>query len=412
MFDEAPMNPAELAAMTDSAPRVRTRKARDGASGAAAKGKSKAGGQTENETQTENAASPLIADCQDHHATHASGAVGNPIANETATRQARTKHLPPLVSNLLEDDGQQSAAAQPLGAAVFRTNPDHLPALLAIRHAHRLRQRAIVANTKLTNQCKAIVRSWFGVERFGDRDSPEAKAAEKFVDAEYKKALADPASELNEAIQPYLRAQEPLEAEIANRAKTMVRELRKLPIMEFCKATKGLGDVSLATIIAEATSINRVDNEFGAAGEIFIVGDFKSVSALWKRLGVAVIDGHRQGSPGAGASADDWVIEGYNRKRRSVLWNATGPLILGMGLWRPALGEDVDANPNLTPQQRIFAKKSREESAKLGLPVTAVTNAKGETKESYKKHATNRALRYLGKSMLADLYSEWRRLMA
>jgi hypothetical protein len=412
MFDDVPMNPAALAAMTDSAPRVRIRKARDGASGAAAKGNTKAGGQGRDETHPDYATSPLIADCQSPVDTHYPDAVGNTQTSDAAIKRAKPTAEPPHAGSPTEDGGHNICETQGEDAPVFRTNPAHLPAILAIRHAHRLRQRAIVANTKLTNQCKAIVRGFLGIERFGDRDSPEAKAAEKFVDAEYKKALADPASELNEAIAPYLRAQEPLEAEIQHRAKVMIRELRKLPIIDFCKKTKGLGDVSLATIIAEATSVNRTDNEFGKAGEVFVVGDFKSVSALWKRLGVAVIDGHRQGNPGAGATEDTWVTEGYNRKRRSVLWNATGPMILGMGKWRPAFGEDVDANPDLTPQQRIFAKRVRLESDKLGLPVTTAINAKGEHKESYKKHATNRALRYLGKCMVADLFSEWRRSMA
>ena len=129
----------------------------------------------------------------------------------------------------------------------------------------------------------------------------------------------------------------------------MVKAAKKLPAYSWAKSVKGLGDTSFATLVGECGDI----------------GSYKSVSAVWKRLGLAVMDGKRQGSPGDGATPGDWIRHGYSRRRRSVSWNARKGLILNMGLYRPAFGEDVRANPDLTEYQVVFVERARYEAERL-----------------------------------------------
>lgn len=171
--------------------------------------------------------------------------------------------------------------------------------------------------------------------------------------------------------------------------KAMVKAAKRLPVYAWVKGVKGFGDISFATIVGECGDI----------------GSYKSVSAVWKRLRLAVMSGNRQGAPGEGATKDDWVAHGYNKQRRSVSYVAREHVIGGMGKWRPVFGEDVWANPDLTYYQKVYADRARYEAAKLDMPVTEAASGK----ESYKKHVSNRAHRYVEKRLLRNLYIEWRR---
>src|SRR5690606_15972320 len=124
-------------------------------------------------------------------------------------------------------------------------------------------------------------------------------------------------------------------------------------------------------------------------------GSYKSIAAVWKRLGLAVMNGKRQGAPGQGATADDWIEHGYSGKRRSVSWNARQQVIGGMGKWRPEFGEDVHANPNLTHYQRIYAEQARKHMPNCPRKDGSTdVQMSDKGKESYSSWAANRAHRY------------------
>lgn len=257
-----------------------------------------------------------------------------------------------------------------------------------IINKHRLRQGMIKAQTKLVLQAMATIR--FATHEDGDYDSDEAKAkARKKADDLYRKVAADPTHPLYANVAPYLLAMESLEAQRAVYEKELVKLVKRLPVYDWVKSVKGFGDISFATIVGECGDI----------------GTYRGPACLWKRMGLAVFDGKRQGAPGEGASKEDWILHGYNKQRRSVSWNARNNLIGGMGKYRPMFGEDVEANPDLTYLQKVFVGRVRIECEKLGLPVTE--SDKG--KESYKKHPTNRAMRYTEKRLLRNLWIEWRR---
>lgn len=250
---------------------------------------------------------------------------------------------------------------------------------------HRLRQDMIRAQTKLSLQGQAALRFMF--QRDEDFASDEAKEkARKRNESLYRQVVADPTHELYGFVAPYILAAVPLDDQRAVYEKALVKAVKRLPVYEWVKGVKGFGDISFATIVGECGDI----------------GTYKSVSAVWKRLGLAVINGKRQGAPGEGATKEDWIEHGYNKQRRSVSYVAREHVIGGMGKWRPAMGSDL---ADATYYQRVYAERARYEAEKLGMPVTE--SDKG--KESYKKHVAMRAHRYVEKRLLKHLYLEWRR---
>jgi len=414
MFTEAPMNPAELAAMTsatdekNSAPR-RGRKAKE---------PTQPTGHAPSATFANEVAKPVA------KSKARSPLVSTPIASSAATTTPEPTRSAPRAGKPHTDDGQATIAtqcasavvgspipdaandlAQPEPAAPYPgTHPSHHDRINSIIEVYRLRQDMIRARTKLILQAQASLRRGFN----GDKDL----AAKTFAEAS-----KDLAHDYRGQISPYLGALEILDEQQSAYEKWLVRDVKGLPIYAWAKAIKGFGDLSLACIIGETSGFANDDIYYRGklhlkAGQFYSVGDFKCVSALWKRMGLAVLNGHRQGNPGKGATADDWVKEGYSKTKRSVMWNVGNSLILSMGKFRPMFGEDVDANPEYTVLQKVFANRCRYEAQRLPSKDGTPIKESATGKESYSLHAANRAKRYTEKRLLRMLYSEWRRVMA
>lgn len=173
----------------------------------------------------------------------------------------------------------------------------------------------------------------------------------------------------------------------------MTKLAGKHEMAPWAKAIRGFGHAGLAKVIAEC-------------GE---VGSYRGPACVWKRMGLAVINGGRQRRmPGAEA-----LEHGYNAERRSVMWNVGGAVIGGMGRGpRPLVGEDIEVREDLTAYQKLFVKRLRIEAerdpeAHAREPVT--NKETGVTKESFSAHAANRAKRYVEKRLLRDLWIAWRR---
>lgn len=339
---------------------------------------------------TPRAGNPLTDDGPQLTATHNQGAVvGTPITQEAANRRTQPGTASPLPECNQFPEAAKGKPQPQIDAPFPGTSIAHHEALLSIRDTYRLRVDMIRARTKLILQAQAMLRREFE----GDKEMA-AKV--------YGEAVKDLDHMYRPRLTPYLASLDVLDAQQAAYEKEMVRAMKGLPILKWARDVKGFGDLSLANIIGECTGFRN------DTGEFYSLGDFKSVSAVWKRMGLAVLNGHRQGNTGKGASADDWIAEGYNKSRRSVMWNVGNSLILSMGKFRPVFGEDVDANEEYTYLQKVFATRARLEQAKLGKEV-----AESKTgKDSYSAHAANRAKRYTEKRLLRMLFSEWRRCMA
>ena len=265
----------------------------------------------------------------------------------------------------------------------YSPTPDITATIAEIVTLHRLRQNAIKAQTKLSLQGQAVIRLLVPAD-----ETPKEKAKARYA-AIYKAAATDPTHDLHDYVAPYLHAGRPLDEQRAVYERQLVKAAKRLPVYPWVKSVRGFGDISFATIVGECGDI----------------GTYKSVSAVWKRLGLAVIDGNRQGNPGKSASADDWIAHGYNRQRRSVSWNMRANIIGAQGMWRPLFGESVRTNHDLTLYQQVFAERARMYAGRLDVPVAE--SAKG--KESYSEHVVRRAARYAEKLLIKHLYLEWRR---
>lgn len=157
----------------------------------------------------------------------------------------------------------------------------------------------------------------------------------------------------------------------ANVEKAMRKIARQLPVWSWVESVRGLSDLGLAVIIGEAGSL----------------GEYGNPAKLWKRMGLAVIDGKRQGNPGTGATADDWIRHGYVARRRAEVWAFVDDVML-RAQWR-AERDGVPAHA-IGPYGEVYAAKRAEYVAR--------------------EHpaADRAARRYMAKRLLRDLWAAWR----
>lgn len=247
-----------------------------------------------------------------------------------------------------------------------------------IQYLWRMRQRWHKAEKSLILQGKALCRSIVGGDKGEASDLFDKAAAGKEVEESTMLALA-----------PFLMSIEHFSQSRSKYEKELAKLARKLPAYDWVKSIHGLGDGGYASIIGEC-------------GDIY---NYKSVSALWKRMGLAVFEGIRQRKM---SNADDALLHGYNPSRRSVMWNVGNGLIGGMGRGkRPAPGEDISTK-DWTDYQKLFVERCRYECTNNPEKMPLATVQKdGEDRESYPKHAQARAKRYVEKRFLRELYSRW-----
>ncbi len=228
------------------------------------------------------------------------------------------------------------------------------PLIQQIVQQWRIRQDFVRAQTRLTNQARAILRRLCG----GDKDE-----AEKLWKA-IQKGKPHPLAEIGEmAVTPLMVAQEPLLAARKGYEKAVAKLAKRLPIAEYAAQIDGLGMLGLGAIVGECGDLSA----------------YKSVSAVWKRCGLAVIEGGRQRR----VSGEAAFLHGYDGERRSVLWNRADPLFKRQSV--------VDG-----PYRAVY---DDAKAAKLAQEWTAA-------------HAHNHALRLMTKRLLRDLTVAWRDVAA
>lgn len=132
----------------------------------------------------------------------------------------------------------------------------------------------------------------------------------------------------------------------------------QLPGIEFVDGVYGFGRFGFAMIIAEAGDLSS----------------YATVSRLWKRMGLAVIDGRAQRRV---ANKEEAERHGFNPIRRALMHT---------------LGDSLFKKQNL--YRDIYLE--RKELEELKLP------------DSSKMHRHKRALRYMEKRLLRDLWRAWR----
>jgi hypothetical protein len=163
-----------------------------------------------------------------------------------------------------------------------------------------------------------------------------------------------------------------------NTEKSMQEIAAQLPIATWAKGVKGLGLLGVAVIIAEiGTNLNK----------------FASVPRLWKRLGLAVIEGERQRKC---ADKDKAAAHGYNPKRRAEVYAFLSDAMM-RHQWR---GEkDGVAAHAIGPYGEVYG---RRKAATLGK-----TDDTGKPWSD--KHRDQDARRVASKEVIRDMFMAWRR---
>lgn len=168
-------------------------------------------------------------------------------------------------------------------------------------------------------------------------------------------------------VEPYRQMVDMAEAHAKGLEKQLTKLVRKLPLWAWAKDVRGLGELSVAGIIG------------GASGN---PGDYKSVSALWKRFGLAVIEGQRQRRVSDPELA---LIHGYAPERRAFAYVVACNLMKSQG--------------SEGPYRALYDRRKAYEMEERADPVP-------------KAHAHNRALRVMVKELLKDVFLMDRRLRA
>lgn len=278
----------------------------------------------------------------------------------------------------LADDGQPSHA-RPLSDTIAE-----------IRYWHRQRVYAMEQRKRANLSLAAFLRTALGWSKAlpdADRKRINAQAL-ALIDMGEKEAKGKPLDaeepaylEWRDVILASLAARAPFEA-IESRAENEMGALAKsLPVWtEFGDPVRGFGAVSLAIIVAEAGDLS----------------DYPKKGHLWKRMGVAVLDGIRQGGLRKTASADDWIAHGYNRQRRSRMWNIGDALIKNGEYYR-----------EVYLARKEYERKRAEAN---GLTVAPSAKIPAGRKDEFMSdgHIHRRAQRYMEKRLLRDLWQAWR----
>lgn len=176
---------------------------------------------------------------------------------------------------------------------------------------------------------------------------------------------------------PILAAVDLVEASQKHEEKEMVAAVKDLPIAAWVADVRGLGHLGLANILAETGDLSGYSTE----------------AKVWKRLGLAVLDGRRQGAPGPGATDEDWIEHGYRAERRSVMWNIGANFVKCGGHYR-----------------ELYDRYKAEYLARPWCGECRAKTDKGPRDHCTPGHAHNRAARKMTKTFIRDLHRAWRRL--
>lgn len=147
---------------------------------------------------------------------------------------------------------------------------------------------------------------------------------------------------------------------------------RQLPVWPWVAAIPGVSELGLAVIVGETGDLALYDNP----------------AKLWKRLGLAVIDGVRQGGLGKTASAEDWIGHGYNPARRAEVWAFLSDVML-RAQWRA--GKDGAPGRAIGRFGEVYARRKEWNLARGWTPA----------------HADNDARRIMSKAFLVALWRAW-----
>jgi hypothetical protein len=263
-----------------------------------------------------------------------------------------------------------------------------------IRAWHRKRCFAMETRKRADLSLGSSLRSWLGWRKdLPDADRKRiADQADKLIECGEKVAKGKPHEladteefiEYHAIILVAINSRVPTDAFEKIATREMERLGASLPVWEeFGEQIRGFGARSLAVIIGEAGDLSN----------------YSTHSKLWKRMGLAVMDGVRQGGLRKSSNKETWIEHGYSPIRRSRMF------VIGDAL--------IKANGDGAYRRAYLARKQyeRDRAVSNGLVVAPAAKIPAKRKDEFMSdgHIHLRAQRYMEKRLLRDLWKAWRR---
>lgn len=272
--------------------------------------------------------------------------------------------------------------------------PALAPTISEIRYWHRQRVFAMDQRKRSDLALGAFIRSQLGWSRAlakADSDAISERAAdlvslgEKVAKGKATGIGDSVFAQWSPVILASIRGRAHWDAIESAATKEMERLASSLPVWtSFGEGVRGFGARSLAVIIGETGDI----------------GSYATVAKLWKRMGLAVMNGVRQGGLRKTASAEDWIAHGYSARRRSYMFVIGDVLVKNKGTYREV----------------YLARKEYErvQAVARGLIVAPSAKIPAARKAEFISdgHIHKRSQRYMEKRLLRDLWQEWRRTIS
>lgn len=254
--------------------------------------------------------------------------------------------------------------------------------LLRITLYHRRRWDMIHARIRLELQAQAILRE------FTQGDKEEAGKVWSRIRNGGGEGI--PLS-LLAWMQPFLEAIPLFMENQKGFERILAKSVRKMPAYAWVSSVKGVGDVSYAAVLAELS---------GGEDKLYTPSDYRGPAAIWKRMGVGLVNRGTSTVPDPKDPAksrvvtieehgrqrricgDEAIVHGFVAERRAILWNIGKSIIM----------KSIRKGEPIAPYGELYVMRREFERAKV---------------ES-KAHAHNRAQRYVEKRFLRDLWQEWR----
>lgn len=256
-------------------------------------------------------------------------------------------------------------------------HPDTIAALVSLQ---RRRRFCIVSQSRCDRSCEAFIATQIGGAR--SDDEKERKAVWKQASALRKQVEAGGEGLVDAGDQTYraLSACTPIIVQsAAARAgwdalrnqveKDMRRLAQTLPAYQWVKGVAGLSDLGLAVIVGETGDLSA----------------YATKERVWKRLGLAVIEGFRQRRM---ADADQAAVHGYNPKRRAEIWAICSDS-MSRQQWRGAK-DDAPAHAN-GPYGAVYARRKANTDGREWTPARRDADAR----------------RIMTKAVVEDLWRVW-----
>jgi hypothetical protein len=285
----------------------------------------------------------------------------------TITESEPTRPLPRGQHVRVSDPEPRSEGAvighEPRGQMGLAVPSDLSSTVRTIVNLQRERVFYIRAQQRLDRMTESFIAQRLGFQARNDAKWDDAdKRSAKALFAEAKKIRvgvergetrvvvpqgrsADVIADCSMPILTFAQARETIDEKRAEVEARMVALAKTLPVYPWVESVKGVTAKGLAIVVGEAGDL----------------ADYPKKGHLWKRLGLAVFDGQRQGSVPKGVTGDDrkeaWKARGYKPARRAETYAMFDDTML-RSQWRGEK-DGVAARP-LGPYGAYYAKKKAE----------------------------------------------------